>query len=291
MNLQERRVNQSNHYYGWAAMPNRWINDNDRSYPDKFFDGKDYEDFYFDNFYDMDKMFGHENSLFGTRGLPVGHPDRSSKSFDLYNKLHGPMVVRVIKDNNLQEQISRIQSMMGVINESNLPNYIVRRLDLSRDENLKYFKEYVMRYYQIGDKEKSINNAFFENTHRLLNKIERDDYDCWEEEIVDKVKKHLESQFKEDVENLYDSIFSGNDDQEVYCFIKHNDLYPGLKTRGFSECVRGWYNFLSKYGYWFPDLDWNKIREKLDANKGKRQLIKKPLEGHIYHYYFSVLKK
>jgi hypothetical protein len=98
----------SNHYYGWNGIPGQWTNDNDRSYPDRFFDDKNYEDFYFDNFYDMDKMFGHENSLFGTRGLPVGHPNRSSKSFDTYNKKFGPMIVRVIKTNDLQEQIRRI---------------------------------------------------------------------------------------------------------------------------------------------------------------------------------------
>jgi hypothetical protein len=98
----------SNHYYGFVNLPNQWISDNDRSYPDRFFDDKNYEDFYFDNFYDMDEMFGHENSLFGTKGLPVGHPDRSSKSFDVYTKKHGPMIVRVIKKNDLQEQIRRI---------------------------------------------------------------------------------------------------------------------------------------------------------------------------------------
>ena len=97
-----------NHYYGFVNLPNQWISDNDKSYPDRFFDDKNYEDFYFDNFYDMDEMFGHENSLFGTKGLPVGHPDRSSKSFDVYTKKHGPMIVRVIKKNDLQEQIRRI---------------------------------------------------------------------------------------------------------------------------------------------------------------------------------------
>ena len=98
----------SNHYYGWSGIPNQWINDNDRSYNDKVFDNKNYEDFYFDNFYDMDEMFGHENSLFGTRGLPVGHPNRSSKSFDMYNKKFGPMIVRVIKNNDLKENIRKV---------------------------------------------------------------------------------------------------------------------------------------------------------------------------------------
>jgi hypothetical protein len=114
-----------NHYYGFVNLPNQWISDNDRSYPDRFFDDKNYEDFYFDNFYDMDEMFGHENSLFGTKGLPVGHPDRSSKSFDIYTKKHGPMIVRVIKKNDLQEQIRRILK-----EQTNMNNRLKRRLGM-----------------------------------------------------------------------------------------------------------------------------------------------------------------
>lgn len=95
-------------FYTFSELKNHWVDDNDRSYHDEFFDNKDYEDFHFDNFYDMDEMFGHENSLFGTRGLPVGHPDRSSKSFDYYNKKFGPMIVRVIKNNDLQENIRKV---------------------------------------------------------------------------------------------------------------------------------------------------------------------------------------
>jgi hypothetical protein len=103
----------SPHYYGFKNYPNNWVDENDNTYTDEFFLDKKYEDYYFDNFLDMDKMFGHENSLFGTRGLPVGHPKRSSKSFDMYNKSYGPAIVRVLKTNPLQEQISRMKSMMG----------------------------------------------------------------------------------------------------------------------------------------------------------------------------------
>jgi len=112
MNLQEQK-----HYYGFHQLPNHWSDDDEKVYTDEFFNDKKYEDLYFDNFFDMDQMFGHENSLFGTRGLPVGHPKRTSKSFNQYNERFGPMVVRVVKDTNLQEQISRIQSIMGLLNE------------------------------------------------------------------------------------------------------------------------------------------------------------------------------
>ena len=85
-------------YYGFQGLPNFWANDQDNVKGDKYFEDKNYEDYYFDNFYDMDAQFGNENSLFGTRGLPVGHPDRSSKSFNRYNEKYGPIIVRVVKE-------------------------------------------------------------------------------------------------------------------------------------------------------------------------------------------------
>jgi hypothetical protein len=102
-------------YHGFVGLPNHWVSDNDKVVPAKFFEDKEYDDYYFDNFLDMDKIFGHENSLFGTRGLPVGHPDRSSRSFDLYNKVHGPAIVRVLKHPELNESISKIKNLMGLI--------------------------------------------------------------------------------------------------------------------------------------------------------------------------------
>ena len=85
-------------FYGFQGLPNFWSNDYDRVINDSYFDDKDYNDYYFDNFYDMDKKFGHEKSLFGTKGLPVGHPNRSSKSFDMYNDKYGPAIVRVVDE-------------------------------------------------------------------------------------------------------------------------------------------------------------------------------------------------
>ena len=102
-------------YYGFVGLPNQWVNDDDKSVSSKFFEDKEYTDYYFDNFLDMDKIFGHENSLFGTRGLPVGHPDRSSSSFDFYNKTSGPVIVRVIKHPELNESIYRVKNLMRLI--------------------------------------------------------------------------------------------------------------------------------------------------------------------------------
>lgn len=85
-------------FYRFKNSPDKnWVDDNDRSYSDDFFSSKEYDEYEFNNFLDMDRVVGHEHSLFGTRGLPVGDPKRSSRSFDMYNKQFGPMIVRVIK--------------------------------------------------------------------------------------------------------------------------------------------------------------------------------------------------
>jgi hypothetical protein len=88
-------------FYGFQGIPNLWSDDYGRVVKDSYFDDKVYNDYYFDNFYDMDKEFGHKESHFGTRGLPVGHPNRSSKSFDMYNDQYGPAIVRVVDETNL----------------------------------------------------------------------------------------------------------------------------------------------------------------------------------------------
>lgn len=101
------------HYYGFVGMPNQWVDELNGVVSPNFFDDKEYVDYYFDNFFDMDKMFGHENSLvFGTRGLPVGHPQRTSRSFDRYNDRFGPAIVRVLKNSELNENIYRIKELM-----------------------------------------------------------------------------------------------------------------------------------------------------------------------------------
>ena len=88
-------------FYSFARMPNRnWVTDDNKIYSEEFFDDKDFDEYQFDNFFDMDQMFGHKNSLFGTRGLEVGNPKRTSRSFDMYNSRVGPGLVRVLKTVN-----------------------------------------------------------------------------------------------------------------------------------------------------------------------------------------------
>jgi hypothetical protein len=190
-----------NHYYGFVNLTNQWISDNDRSYPDRFFDDKNYKDFYFDNFYDMDEMFGHENSLFGTKGLPVGHPDRSSKSFDVYTKKHGPMIVRVIKKNDLQEQIRRVL-------REELSTRIRRRLSYNEMEN--EFIESFEEAYRLTKKRKVLSSHFLDElvyttitfmmdgVHwRFVSTLPEDEF--W----YDDIHKELENHYRDRITQMY----------------------------------------------------------------------------------------
>jgi len=109
----DESLHKTKHFYGFLGLPNYWVDDNDKNYPDKFFNDKEYEDKIFDNFFDMDKEFGHKNSLFGTKGLEPGNPNRTSKSFNQYVERFGPMIVRILKKENIQESIKKITCKCG----------------------------------------------------------------------------------------------------------------------------------------------------------------------------------
>ena len=70
---------------------------------DKFFEGKDYDEYTFDDFFEMDKFIGYKKSLFGTQNLEPGNPKRTSKSFDWYQKSHQTAIVRVMKSSKFNE--------------------------------------------------------------------------------------------------------------------------------------------------------------------------------------------
>lgn len=106
-------------FYSFAGMPGNWISSNDRHYPESYFLDKKYDQYIFHDFFEMDRTIGLENTVFGTRGLPIGHPKRTSKSFDTYNKMYGPAIVRIVdvsenQDSKLSESIERVKVLMGV---------------------------------------------------------------------------------------------------------------------------------------------------------------------------------
>ena len=94
-------------FYSFENMPTKWVQgQGEKSYRGDF--DFPYDEFIYDNFKDMDEMIGHPESLFGTRGLPVGHPKRTSRSFNDVHKKYGTAIVRVIF-NQLKEELESIR--------------------------------------------------------------------------------------------------------------------------------------------------------------------------------------
>jgi hypothetical protein len=144
-----------------------------------------------------------------------------------------------------------------------------------------------MRSHEEGRTDRQISVAFRETAWHLL---EMNDSDTITEDIVNEVIKYLKDKYLDEIIEFNDSLFGTENDNDSYCFIKTKSVFGG---QGFSDCVRGWHQFLKKYGFWLPHLNWNEIREKLNnapKNTNPRLLLAKPLEGHTYEYHFSIAK-
>ena len=112
---------------------------------------------------------------------------------------------------NLQEQINRIQSMMGVINESEkLPSFILRRftieeLDYEFEDALEYTKDLFERIYERGERtlENYINltiRVLMDNLHPML--LDRIGTDIeWYDDIIN----ILERYYKDRLTKKYNS--------------------------------------------------------------------------------------
>jgi hypothetical protein len=196
-------------------------------------------------------------------------------------------------ENDLRENIKKIlkrESKKILFENSNIPPALRRRLNLSKDFLEHKIKEEILKRYKPGIKSAVIINTFSSIPSDII----------WDSGLYEELtseqrknfhielKNHLYNNFEIFANEYYDKVFE-NDDVKTYVFVKQSEMNGG---RGFTEAVEGWNNFLTKFGYWFPDLDWNDVKQKLDSRPlGTKLLIKKPLEGHIYHYYFFVIKK
>jgi hypothetical protein len=174
------------------------------------------------------------------------------------------------------------------------PYYSALRRVMFDDDDIKlHLRKYVFGFQthkKVADDEfieRASNHAAYEVLEPGLLHMSDEDIHIALDELTRRIKEKYSDFIKE-----YKAEVFKNDDDETYCFRKHSDRYMDMKKNtGFGDCVTGWIPFLSQYGGWFPDLDWNEIKEKISSEPNKYLLIKKPLEGHNFEYYFSVLKK
>jgi hypothetical protein len=98
---------------------------------------------------------------------------------------------------NLQEQISRMKSMMGVINESHLPTYIIRRVTIEKlDDLVDDVKGLIDSGYDRTDAIYDTVRQFIASSKnfRFLSSSEQeywDSYIMFEKPLVDYVKEKL----------------------------------------------------------------------------------------------------
>ena len=199
-----------------------------------------------------------------------------------------------LREKYLDEIVERFLEISGKgnnikgLNESKIPVDIRRRIEILPDEEvLKHLKEWMMRSHEEGRTDRQISVAFRETAWRFLQKT---DSFTITEDTINEIMKFLKDKYLDEINEFNDSLFGTENDDDKYCFIKTKSVFGGA---GFTDCVRGWHQFLRKYGYWLPHLNWNEIREKLNnapKNTNPRLLLAKPLEGHIYEYHFSIAK-
>ena len=189
---------------------------------------------------------------------------------------------------NLKKQIRKILK-----EEYILPPNIRRRLTkYSDDDVIHYLKKFIMNYYlMIPNTEDLVKKVCDDTSYEILESALLDSQlhavlDDESNEILKHYSKTLFNNYKDFILNFINYTFK-NDDNNMYIFYKHSEVHGG---NGFSESIDGWNKFLTKYGSWFPDLDWNKIKEKLTHLPIRRELmIKKPGEkNNNMGYYFSI---
>ena len=268
-------------YYGFEGLPNFWVDDSDRNKTDKYFEDKDYKDYYFDNFYDMDNKFGHGNSLFGTRGLPVGHPNRSSKSFDMYNKRYGTVIVRVIK-----ESIRRILKEKS--DENDIKSILFKILNQS--EYIKKFDYIWSPNLSVGSPIVYVNNLseddFFNEKIDLFDLIKdywpyEDDYENWKELYYGLVYGYL---IKDKYSNnkIIIQLIRFKDGFEVY-------INPNYKKEIEGEKIFIDDKIMNLFG--FDDTESNNVKNNFSEMGEELSQVTKTMENYkiIFKYLDAVI--
>jgi hypothetical protein len=175
--------------------------------------------------------------------------------------------------------------MMG-LQESKLPDTVRRRIKLT-DENVENkIHEWILKFLTVGTKQVVISKAIGEATFEILSQAGVANDEDESTEVYLDLRKYIQEKYYEKMSNYYDRIIE-NDDNYTYCFYKHSERSGG--GRGFGECLSGWKEFLSRFGGYLPEVNWNEVKTKLNELPNfQRILLAKPLEGHPYEYYFSI---
>jgi hypothetical protein len=174
--------------------------------------------------------------------------------------------------------------------EYNLPAQVRRRVNLSDDNIILLLRDRLLREPFIKRRKFNIEDELSEVAYGMMHDAGIYDTEYYTKEIQNAIRDYLIDNFGEYGQNFHDELYNGDDD-ERYIFYKHADRNGG---NGFTEGITGWYNFLHKYGYWFPMIDWPEVKEKLKSMlRGQKLLLSSPGDSNNgdWGYYFSISMK
>ena len=208
---------------------------------------------------------------------------------------------------NLQEQIERIQSMMGIISEELSPS-IRRRLNFNNAQ--KEYNGIKISSFKKGQPvEDSVEEAIYSLVYSVVPYGFDEDIEGGDEEynkIINKLFEYFNNQYGEDLKQYYEKRQKDSEQEKEdvkYIFVKHDKSYYERGWRGFESGFDSFNDLLTKYGSWV-DVDWDEVKRNLDDINDYPEetftgsMNSRPLrissigdEGNDWGYNFSIIKQ
>ena len=209
---------------------------------------------------------------------------------------------------NLQEQISRIHEMMGVISEEDFPLGLKRRVRMANIDSL--IKKYKISLFR---KDAPIHESVQSTIGFVVNEVLPymeviDDYRVGDyQRVYDYLFDYIYGIYNNELKEYFKKRQKDVDEETNslgirYIFAKHDKAYGVLGGAGFSESFNSFDEMITKYGNWV-DVDWDEIKKKLDtinnfpAETFTQYKHSYPLrissigdEGNKWGYNFSIIK-
>jgi hypothetical protein len=181
--------------------------------------------------------------------------------------------------------------------ETKLTPYIRRRFTAQENDIINQFKKQALRNFKL-DKTymEIIVKSSMDAAYEFLDPIDEwRDLPQKEGVIVLKDLSKLIYEKYGDIVNEYLNNFydKKNDKKDGYRYIFHKHENSNGTGNGFADSFDTWNDLARRFGSWFPDLNWNEIKSKLNEKDGQASLlIKKPGElNNNMGYYFSLRKQ
>lgn len=177
--------------------------------------------------------------------------------------------------------------------ETDLPPFIRRRLKTTDEQMWNEVKAFAMKGFKPENIEATVSRAMRNAAYEILDPITSSLGDKEYYELEKRVIKFLEDKYSDKLIEFISDFITPEDDQYDgyrYVFEKHSNYSGG--GAGFTQGFDMWGDLLTAYAYWFPDLNWKKIKSDLDKNPTNKRIRLKNVGDNynIYNYYFSVFK-